>query len=586
MATTQYIVALKPSAVELVDRTMIELARNIPAFASTIERAVKGNPDALLLVEFAGDNRDALLEDLKRLDQLLGDHGFPDAIVPATDPGFQTELAEVRAAGLNIMMSMKGDGKPVSFIEDCAVPLEHLADYTSRITDCFHRHGVEGTWYAHASVGCLHVRPVLNMKDDADLVRMRSIAEEAIDLVRQYKGAFSGEHGDGLVRSEFLEKTYGPRINAAYREVKQVFDPDGLFNPGKIVDPSRMDDRRLMRYGPNYEAVAFKPALDWSGWGGFLGAVEMCNNNGTCRKREPGVMCPSYRITQDETHVTRGRANSLRLALSGQLGPDALASDEMAATLDLCVSCKGCRRECPTGVDMARMKIEALHARVQKHGLSMRARLVAYLPRYAPFAAALAPLLNLRDVIPGAAWLSEKLLGFSARRSLPRWRFKPHRATVPVETGRDVVLLVDTFNRWFEPENARAARRVLEAAGYRVHEPVAGGRPLCCGRTFLSAGLVDEARAEAQRMLDALTPYVETSTPIIGLEPSCLLTLRDEFGAMLPGDATRALGARAVLFEEFLAAESKAGTPVAEAEAVGGARRVPARPLPSKNRSA
>ncbi|GIL39919.1 glycolate oxidase [Rhodospirillales bacterium TMPK1] len=559
MATTQYIVQLNPSAVELVDRTMIELARNIPAFASTIERAVKGNPDALLLVEFAGDNRDALLDDMQRLDQLLSDHGFPDAIVPATDPGFQTELAEVRAAGLNIMMSMKGDGKPVSFIEDCAVPLEHLADYTSAITDCFGRHGLEGTWYAHASVGCLHVRPVLNMKDDADLVRMRAIAEEAIELVRKFKGAFSGEHGDGLVRSEFLEKTYGPRITDAYREVKQVFDPDGLFNPGKIVDPPRMDDRRLMRYGPDYAAVPFQPALDWSEWGGFLGAVEMCNNNGTCRKREPGTMCPSYRVTQDETHVTRGRANTLRLALSGQLGPDALASDDMAATLDLCVSCKGCRRECPTGVDMAKMKIEALHARVQRNGLSLRARLVAYLPRYASYAAALAPLLNLRDVVPGAAWLSERLLGFSARRSLPKWRFRPHRATTPREDGRSVVLLVDTFNRWFEPENARAARRVLEAAGYRVHEPLASGRPLCCGRTFLSAGLVDEARSEAKRMLDALAPYVETSIPIIGLEPSCLLTLRDEFSALLPGDATRALSARAVLFEEFLAAESKAG---------------------------
>ncbi|MDB5364776.1 MAG: lactate dehydrogenase [Rhodospirillales bacterium] len=562
MATTQYIVELNPSAVELVDRTMIDLARNIPAFAPTIERAVKGNPDALLLVEFAGDSRDALLEDLRRLDQLLADHGFPDAIVPATDPGFQTDLAEVRAAGLNIMMSMKGDGKPVSFIEDCAVPLEHLADYTSRITDCFHRHGLEGTWYAHASVGCLHVRPVLNMKDDRDLVRMRSIAEEAIELVRQFKGAFSGEHGDGLVRSEFLATTYGPRIARAYREVKQVFDPDGMFNPGKIVDPPRMDDRRLMRYGPGYAGEKIEPALDWSEWGGFLGAVEMCNNNGTCRKREPGVMCPSYRVTQDETHVTRGRANSLRLALSGQLGPDALASDEMMATLDLCVSCKGCKRECPTGVDMARMKIEALHARVQRKGLSLRARLVAYLPRYAPFASSIAPLLNLRDRVPGLPWLSEKLLGFSARRSLPRWRFDAYRPTAPVGSAaatKDVVLLVDTFNRWFEPENARAARRVLEAAGYRVHEPAATGRPLCCGRTFLSAGLVDEARAEAQRMLDALMPYVETSTPIIGLEPSCLLTLRDEFGAMLPGDATRRLSQHAVLFEEFLAAEAKAG---------------------------
>jgi FAD/FMN-containing dehydrogenase/Fe-S oxidoreductase len=557
MAMAQYIVTLNPSAVELVDRTMLDLARAIPAFAPTVERAVRGAPEALLLVEFAGPSLAPLLTDLQRLGELLADHGHPDAVVPAIEGAFQAQLAEMRAAGLNIMMSMKGDGKPVSFIEDCAVPLAHLADYTSHITELFRRNGVQGTWYAHASVGCLHVRPVLNMKDDADLVRMRRIAEEAIELVRQFKGAFSGEHGDGLVRSEFLAATYGARIAQAYREVKQVFDPNFLFNPGKIVDPPRMDDRRLLRYGPDYRPVPFEPALDWSGWGGFLGAVEMCNNNGTCRKREPGTMCPSYRVTQDETHVTRGRANTLRLALTGQLGPDALVADGMAATLDLCVSCKACRRECPTGVDMARMKIEALHARVQRAGLRRRARLIAYLPRYARFAAAMAPLLNLRDRLPVLARASEALLGFSARRALPRWRRDAYRPVAPCARGRDVVLLVDTFNRWFEPETARAARRVLEAAGYRVHEPDIAGRPLCCGRTFLAAGLVDEARREALRTRTALAPHVAAGTPIIGLEPSCLLTLRDEFAALLPDASTQALAGRALLFEEFLAAEAR-----------------------------
>jgi Fe-S oxidoreductase len=288
----------------------------------------------------------------------------------------------------------------------------------------------------------------------------------------------------------------------------------------------------------------------------------MCNNNGACRKSDPGVMCPSYRATGDEQHLTRGRANTLRLALSGQLGPDALVSDAMRDTLALCVSCKGCKRECPTGVDMARMKIEFLYHYRKKHGLSARDRAIAYLPRYAPYAARLAPLLNLRNRVGALAALGEKMLGFSARRSLPEWSREYYRGSTDTGPmgGRNVVLLVDTFNRYFEPENAWAAERVLARAGYRVNTPEpAVGRPLCCGRTFLAAGLVDEARKEARRMLDALAPHVAAGTPIIGLEPSCLLTLRDEFPAMLPGDNTKALAGHAQLFEEFVAAERAAG---------------------------
>jgi Fe-S oxidoreductase len=285
----------------------------------------------------------------------------------------------------------------------------------------------------------------------------------------------------------------------------------------------------------------------------------MCNNNGACRARDPGVMCPSFRATGDEQHLTRGRANTLRLALSGQLGPEAVVSPEMRQTMDLCISCKGCKRECPTGVDMARMKIEFLHHYRGRHGLSARDRLVAYLPRYAPYATRLAPLLNLRNRVPLLARLGERWLGLSAARKLPFWSRRPYRG-VASGSGREVVLLVDTFNRWFEPENARAAERVLARAGYRVLTPdPAHGRPLCCGRTFLSAGLVDEARAEMERTVAALAPYVQGGTPIVGLEPSCLLTLRDEFPAVLPGADTKALAAHAQLFEEFVAAERAAG---------------------------
>jgi FAD/FMN-containing dehydrogenase/Fe-S oxidoreductase len=562
MAATKAIVALGPAAVELVDRTMIDLSREIAMFRATVDRFVRGEPAALLLVEFAGEDKDDNLRRLQQLVELMGDLGFPDAVVEATDAAFQSAVWEVRKQGLNIMMSMKGDGKPISFIEDCAVALDDLADYTARLTSVFEKHGTYGTWYAHASVGCLHVRPVLNLKQELDVKKMRAIAEEAFAMVRHYKGSHSGEHGDGLVRSEFHEAMFGSRLVRAFEEVKTGFDPQGLMNPGKIVHSSKMDDRSLFRFKPGYATQAFDTALDWSDWGGFAGAVEMCNNNGACRKADPGVMCPSYRATADEQHLTRGRANTLRLAVSGQLGPDALVSAPMRETMALCISCKGCKRECPTGVDMARMKIEFLQQYRRRHRLSLRDRLVAYLPRYAPTASRLGALLNLRDRVPGLALLSEKLAGFSAKRALPRWHRRPYRDPPPAAApaAREVVLLVDTFNRWFEPENARAAERVLTRAGYAVRQATPPGeRPLCCGRTFLAVGLVDEAKAEARRLLAALAPFVARGVTVVGLEPSCLLTLRDEFAAMLPGSETAALAKQAMLFEEFIAAESAAG---------------------------
>jgi Fe-S oxidoreductase len=523
-----------------------------------------GTPDALLLVEFAGDDAEGPRRQLQALGELLADFGHPNSVVEVLEPALQRDIWEVRKAGLNIMMSMKGDGKPVSFIEDCAVPLEHLADYTDRLTRVFEKYGTRGTWYAHASVGCLHVRPILNMKEDG-AQKMRGIAEEAFALVREYKGSHSGEHGDGLVRSEWHEPMFGSRLVRAFEEVKDLFDPHGLLNPGKIVRAPRMDDRTLFRFMPGYRVQPIKTVLDWSAWGGFGGAVEICNNNGACRKAGPGLMCPSYRATRDEQHLTRGRANTLRLAITGQLGPDAFVSDEMYESLDLCVSCKGCKRECPTGVDMAKMKIEFLHHYHRQHRLSLRQKLIAYLPRYAPLARHVGFLLNLRNSLPGLAWLDEQLLGFSARRKLPAWQrdaFLPDSTSVGGDTSSaSVVLLVDTFNTYFEPENARAALAVLQAAGYKVHFSSAGttARPLCCGRTFLSAGLVDEARVEARRTIAALRPFVERSVPIVGLEPSCLLTLRDEFPALLPGADTAALARQALLFEEFLAREHDAG---------------------------
>ncbi|WP_441252500.1 FAD-binding and (Fe-S)-binding domain-containing protein [Tardiphaga sp. 71_E8_N1_1] len=577
MDATQHLVKLKPIAVELVDRTMIALGRDIAMFQPIIKSAVRGDPDALLIVEFAEEDQAANAAKLKELGALMGDLGFGwnnparkwGGVVDVTEPALQAGIAEFRAAGLNVMMSMKQDGKPVSFIEDCAVPLPHLADYTERLSAIFRKHDTTGTMYAHASEGCLHVRPVLNLKLDKDVKAMRAIAEEAFAMVREYKGSHSGEHGDGLVRSEFHAEMFGERIISDFAEVKHRFDPQNILNPGKIVDPPKMDDRSLFRYTPDYRVGELKTALDWSAWpgagGGFQGAIEMCNNNGTCRKLEGGVMCPSYRATRDEKDVTRGRANTLRLAISGQLGPDALTSDAMADTMKLCVSCKACRHECPTGVDMAKMKIEVLSARVAKHGLTLRDRLVGYLPRYAALAARAAPLANLRNRSPLLRNLLERYAGISAKRSLPEWRsdvFHSDAEAVGPADGREVVLFADTFNRAYERENLDDALRVLTAGGYRVHLPKPvdrSSRALCCGRTFLSAGLIDQARAELDRLVATYAPFAARGVPIVGLEPSCLLTLRDELLSLRSDEMARSVSAHAMLFEEFLVREAEAG---------------------------
>ena len=596
MDAAQHIVKLGGglSAVELVDRTMIELSLKNPAFAPTVRTALLGSPDAILLVEFSGASKADLLPRMRELVELMGELGLPGSVVEMVEDAPQKNLWEVRKAGLNIMMSLKGDGKPVSFIEDCAVPLEHLAEYTDALTEVFQKHGSKGTWYAHASVGTLHVRPILDMRRDG-APKMRAIAEEASALVRKFKGAYSGEHGDGLCRGEWISWQFGPQITQAFASIKAHMDPLDLLCPERMINPPKMDDTSLMRYAPSYKVIPIQTALDWRAWDvqndpvteqtsapgtggdpaqGLAKAVEMCNNNGHCRKFDAGTMCPSYRVTRDEKHLTRGRANTLRLALSGQLdglpAQDAFTSQAVHEALDLCVGCKGCKRDCPTGVDMAKMKIEFLHHYKARHGHTLKDKLVAHLPDYAHWASRFAPLLNLRDKLPGLAALSEKLLGFSARRRLPQWQSQHFfntantgatRAQV-LAAARPVVLFVDTFNGSFEAGNARAALQVLQAAGYTVHvagKAQADGKHLCCGRTYLATGMLAQAKAKAGELMTSLWPFAEKGIPIVGLEPSCLLTLRDEFLVMNLGPQAQAISEQAMLFEEFLAREAAAG---------------------------
>ncbi len=561
MDAAQHIVKLGPVAVELVDHNMIRLGRDIAQFRPIVDSFVRGEPQALLLVEFA-ENPAENRRRLTALGDLMAELGFrwddpgkeDGGVVEAEDPAFQARIWGVRTQGLNIMMSMRSVGKPVSFVEDCAVPLEHLAEFTSRLTDVFRRHGTDGTWYAHASVGLLHVRPVLNLRQDLGLRQMRAIAVEAFDLVAAYKGSHSGEHGDGIVRSEFHERMYGAEMVGIFEQVKDRFDPGGVLNPGKIVRAPKMDDRRLTRWPAAYAPEEPRTVFDWSAWPGALqGAAEMCNNNGACRKSTGGVMCPSFRVTGLEKDLTRGRANVLRLALSGQLGEDAFASNQMADAMQLCVGCKACKSECPMSIDMAKMKTEVQAARVAARGLTLRERVIANLPRLAPLAARVAPLANV-------SLKHARVLGFSPARALPRFK-PPFRAS----SDGEVLLFADTFNCHFDPDTLASAQRVIERTGRSVGVLSAPGRALCCGRTYLSSGLAERAKAEMRRTTDAFRAALEAGKTIVGLEPSCTLMFRDEVVNLIP-EWTAEMGTQILTFAEYVAQNPPEGLQLRDTE--------------------
>lgn len=571
----QHVVELRPHAVELVDDAVLRLARDNAEFRSAVEEFAPDGARAVLLVEFAGNEAGPLRGKLDALEEAVGAGRRGCTLSRAESVAAQDAVWKVRRTAMNVVMSAKGPRRQVSIVEDCAVPLPRLAEYAEAVEDVFARHGTQGTWYAHASVGCLHVRPSLDVRDAADLAALRAIAEETHEVVRRLGGSHSGEHGDGILRSEFIEPMLGSRLARAFADVKRAFDPSGLMNPGKIVDPPRMDDAALLRLGPARASLPLarhgggaSGGMDWTDTGGFAAALERCNNNGACRKTRSGVMCPSFRVTREERDVTRGRANILRLAMSGALGPEGLGAPEVMDALELCVACKACKRECPVGVDMARMKAEALYRRRQTRGrrdgarAEIRQRLFAGLPRYAPAAARARRLLNLRNRSPWLARAGERLLGISAGRALPKWSARPFRdaelaaaGDAPVVPERPAaVLFVDTFHRYFEPEVARAGAATLRRLGVEPLGASQEGPPLCCGRTWISAGLLDQARAALARTVDVLAPLAATGLPILGLEPSCLLTLREDAPLLVPGEEARVVAGRAVLFDEHLAA--------------------------------
>jgi FAD/FMN-containing dehydrogenase/Fe-S oxidoreductase len=568
MALTKEMVKLKPTTVELLDKNLIDLAKAIPLYAGEINKYIKGDPEAVLMVEFIDEDLDLARQKLKDLESLVKTDNANNHFAAHENLQDQKAIFEIRKAGLNILMSMKGDKKAVAFIEDCAVTLEHLDDYTSKLKEIFRKYNTSGMFYAHASVGTLHVRPVLNMKTEEDVKNMKSIAEEAFALVKQYKGSHSGEHGDGIVRSEFHEMMFGKKIVSAFEEIKDTFDPKGLLNPGKIVRPFKSDDRSLMRYKPGYKAENISTHYDWSAWGQFSDAVEMCNNNGACRKLDSGVMCPSYRVTKEEKDLVRGRANTLRLALSNQLPEGSFASKEMFETMELCVSCKACQRECPMSVDMAKMKSEFLSHYYKKFSMSIKDKIISDMPKLIWLLKIIAPIFNTVKNIP----LLDKVIeffGFSSKRQMPVVQniapLKEIYQTQP-QLNNKIILLADTFNINFEIKNIMYAIKVLNKFGYQAIIPSFDdsnlSRPLCCGRTYISFGQMDKAKYEMNRFTNYIVNNGYAEMPVVGIEPSCLLTFNDEYKSLKGIDKREQLQNKFYLIEEFILEQIQQGKKV------------------------
>ena len=563
---TSTILECQPSAVELMDALMINLTRAAPAYARQLT-FIEGNPGAILVVEFFGESEAHLVAQIERLEQRLHDRRAADTFVRAMTSAQQADVWGVRKVGLGLLTSMRGDAKPLAFMEDVAVPVERLGEYVRTTERLFREFGVDSAYYAHASAGCLHIRPVISLKSAEGIVKMKAIGAAVLDVVIAMGGAMSGEHGDGLSRSVWNGKLFGPELYDVFRSVKQLFDPHQRLNPGKIVgDPLQgvdvQDLDENLRYGPNYRTLTVDTTLSFSREGGFAAAVEQCSGIGVCRKAD-GVMWPSYMATREEEHSTRGRANALRAALSGRLPPAELTSERMHAVLDLCLECKACKTECPAGVDMAKIKYEFLAQYQAVHGVSLRSRVFGNIHGLSQIAYRLSPLVNWALGLRPVRWLNEKLLGISRHRRLPPFTapsfrdwHRGHNFQSPTSKLKSVVLFVDTFTNFNHPEIGQAAVRVLEAGGFDVLLVGHG----CCGRPMISKGLLGQAKAAARRNVEVLAPFVAQGIPIVGLEPSCLLTLRDEYLDLLPDDPrSRQVAEKTMLIEEFLSGLAEQG---------------------------
>ena len=561
MEAMQLILECRPTAVELIDRSILDMTKDSLEF-SRLRTFVQDDPGAILAVEFYGESESELLDKLDALEQKMKSVGLGYAFVRCMKADEKTKVWDIRKAGLGLLMGARSDYKPVGFVEDAAVAIEHLPEYVRRFEKIVADHDTTASYYAHASVGLLHNRPVINLKKEEDIEKMHSIGQHVRDLLMELGGAMSGEHGDGLVRSEWIESMFGPQIYQAFREVKAAFDPTGIMNPGKIIDAPPMTQN--LRFGSSYSAIKIDTYFDFSSQGGFAGAIEMCNGVGACRKKLTGTMCPSYMVTQEEEHSTRGRANALRAVLSGTLPHEDFKHKRLYEVLDLCLECKACKAECPSNVDMAKLKYEFLAHYYREHGLPLRNRIFGNIAKLSAIGSASAPVSNWFMNSGISKWAMEKFVGIDQRRSLPnfvretfeKWFEKRQKARRLNGEGyrsqdskiRQVVLFHDTFMNYNYPGIGRAAVAVLEAAGFEVILP----DKRCCGRPMISKGMLEQAIENARYNVEHLLPYAEAGIPIVGCEPSCLLSLRDDYVDLLPNEETNLVAKHAFMIEEFL----------------------------------
>jgi FAD/FMN-containing dehydrogenase/Fe-S oxidoreductase len=540
LSATPIILTHGPSAVEVMDKAILDNTRQNPALDKIRKSFIEGDPGATLCVEFYADPKEDLPSRLRTLEEHLRANNLGYRYRTETDPAQQARIWSLREAALGLSMAMKEDAKSIPFVEDTAVAPERLSEYIARFLDILRAHETTAGIYAHASVGCLHVRPVINMKTASGVQKFEVIANEIADLVLEYGGALSGEHGDGLVRSPFLKKMFGHKIYEAFREIKSTFDPEGIFNPGKIVDAPPITSN--LRFGTNYAARNPQTFFNFSEYGGIAGAIEMCSGVGACRKKLAGNMCPSYMATHEESDSTRGRANVLRLAISGRLDEAGLGDDGVFRVLDLCLECRACKTECPVGVDMARFKSEFLADYYSRHGTPLQARALGNIARLSKWASAFAPLSNR---IPAPF--------IDSRRKLPPWKhetFARWSANHKAAPGKPVTLFNDTFTNYYEPEIGTAAVEILEHAGCRVNI----ARPACCGRPLISQGLLREATASATKLIEALFPIAERGEKILFCEPSCLSAVKEDAPSLLRDELARKariVAEASILFEEF-----------------------------------
>jgi FAD/FMN-containing dehydrogenase/Fe-S oxidoreductase len=552
LAATPLILKHHPSACEVMDKFILDHTYLSPNLQRVRETFIEGDPGAILCIEFYDDARENLPPRLDACEQDLVRNNFGYRYFHALELPEQARVWNLREAALGLSMTMKEDSKSLSFVEDTAVAPEKLRDYIDRFLQLIAKHDTKAGVYAHASVGCLHVRPVVNMKTEAGVRKFEAIANDVADLVLEFGGALSGEHGDGLVRSPFMQKMFGPVIYEAFRTIKRTFDPEGIFNPGKIVDSPPITEN--LRFGAGYVSPNPRTFFDYSEYGGMGGAVEMCSGLGVCRKTLEGTMCPSYMATREETHTTRGRANVLRLAMGGKLASAGLGDKGVYEALDLCLECRACKAECPVGVDMARFKSEFLASYWQTYGTPIHAQMLGNVRTFAKLGSPFAATVNWVSGTKPVRMLNEAIFGIDQRRTLPALSSRTFASQIRSrgKPNANVLLFNDTFTNFYDPEIGLAAWDVLDAAGLAV-----GLAPNhCCGRPLISKGLLTKARTQALRNAESLYAAASAGKKIVFCEPSCLSAVREDAPSLLRGEdqkRARVVADACVLFEEFAA---------------------------------